>query len=75
MAEFIAYYNQRRYHEGSATWRRPMSTTVAGSKSVGAERSKKELTIQARTRYNLGRREPPREGDCKLKTVAAASSS
>ena len=35
----------------------------------------KELTIQARTRYNLGRREPPREGDCKLKTVAAASSS
>jgi hypothetical protein len=27
--------------KASATWRRPMSTTVAGSKSGGAERSKK----------------------------------
>ncbi len=33
----------------------------------------KELTTQARVRYNLGRREPQPKGDSKLKTVAAAS--
>ena len=75
MAEFIAYYNQRRYHEGLGN---VAPADVYYGRREQIQRSgeeQKELTIQARLRCNLGRREPQPEGDSNLKTVAAASSS
>jgi len=75
MAEFIEYYKQHRYHEGLGNVA-PADAYYGGREQIRRRREEqKERTIQARLRYNLGRREPQPEGDSKLKTVAAASSS
>ncbi|MGD1108600.1 MAG: hypothetical protein ABR865_16295 [Terracidiphilus sp.] len=66
--------NQRRYHEGLGNVA-PADVYYGGREQIRRRREEqKELTIQARLRYNLGRREPQPEGDSKLKTVTAASS-
>lgn len=75
MAEFIEYYNQRRYHEGIGNVA-PADVYYGRREEILRRRKEqKELTIQARLRYNLGRREPQPEGGSKLKTIAAASGS
>ncbi len=75
MAEFIEYYNQRRYHEGIGNVA-PADVSYGRREDILRRREEqKELTIQARLRYNLGRRDPQPEGDSKLKTVAAANGS
>jgi hypothetical protein len=54
----------------------PVDVDYGGREQIRRRREEqKELTIQARLHYNLGRREPQPEGDSKLKTVPAASSS
>ncbi len=75
MADFIEYYNQRRYHEGIGNVA-PADVSYGRREDILRRREEqKELTIQARLRYNLGRRDPQPEGDSKLKTVAAANGS
>jgi hypothetical protein len=75
MAGFIAFYNQHRYHEGLGNVAPADVNYGRREQNRRRREEQKELTIQARLRYNPGRREPQPEGDSKLKTVAAASSS
>ena len=75
MADFIEYYNQQRYHEGIGNVA-PADVYYGRRVDILRRRKEqKELTIQARLRYNLGRRDVEPEGDSKPKTVAAASGS
>jgi transposase InsO family protein len=70
MAEFIAYYNQQRYHEGIGNVA-PADVYYGRREDILRRREEqKELTIQTRLRYNLGRREPQPEDGSTLETVA-----
>jgi len=70
MAEFIAYYNHRRHHEGIGNVA-PADVYYARREAILRRREEqKELTIQARLRYNLGRPDLQPESDSTLKTVA-----
>lgn len=70
MAEFIEYYNQQRYHEGIGNVA-PADVYYGRREGILRRREEqKELTIQARLRYNLGRSEEQPEGDSIFETVA-----
>jgi putative transposase len=70
MAEFIEYYNQRRYHEGIGNVA-PADVYYGRREEILRRREEqKELTIQARLRYNLGRGNQQPEDDSNLETVA-----
>jgi transposase InsO family protein len=70
MAEFIEYYNHRRYHEGIGNVA-PADVYYARREEILRRREEqKELTIQARLRYNLGCAEQQPEGDSALEVVA-----
>jgi putative transposase len=70
MAEFIEYYNQRRYHEGIGNVA-PAEVYYGRREEILRRREEqKELTIQARLRYNLGCAEQQPEGDSALEAVA-----
>jgi transposase InsO family protein len=69
LAEFIEYYNQTRYHEGIGNVA-PADVYYGRREEILRRREEqKQLTIEARLRYNLGRSEPS-EGDSGLETVA-----
>jgi len=74
-SEFIEYYNQRRYHGGIGNVAPADVYYGRREKILRRRKEQKELTIQARLRYNRGRKEPQPEGGSKLKTIAAASGS
>ena len=70
MAEFIEYYNHRRCHEGISNVA-PADVYYGRREAILRRREEqKELTIQARLRYNLGRADLQPEGDSTLETVA-----
>jgi putative transposase len=70
MAEFIEYYNQRRYHEGIGNVA-PADVYYGRREEILRRREEqKERTIQARLRYNLGRGNQQPEDDSNLETVA-----
>jgi len=70
MAEFIEYYNQRRYHEGIGNVA-PADVYYGRREEILRRREEqKQLTIQARLQYNLGRSEQEPEGDSVLTAVA-----
>ena len=70
MAEFIEYYNHRRYHEGIGNVA-PAEVYYGRREEILRRREEqKELTIQARLRYNLGCAEQQPEGDSALEAVA-----
>ena len=70
MAEFIEYYNHRRYHESIGNVA-PADVYYGRREDILRRREEqKELTIQARLRYNLGCAEQQPEGDSALEAVA-----
>jgi len=70
MAEFIEYYNHRRYHEGIGNVA-PADVYYGRRDEILRRREgQKELTIQARLRYNLGHADLQPEGGSTLETVA-----
>jgi putative transposase len=69
MAEFIEYYNHRRYHEGIGNVA-PADVYYGRRQEILRRREEqKELTIQARLRYNLGCAEQQPAGDSALEAV------
>ena len=70
MAEFIEYYNQQRYHEGIGNVAPADVYYGRREKILRRREEQKELTIQARLRYNLRRSEEQPEGDSILETAA-----
>jgi putative transposase len=70
MAEFIEYYNHRRYHEGIGNV--ALADVYCGRREdiLRRREEQKELTIQARLQYNLGRADLEPEGDSTLETIA-----
>lgn len=73
MAKFIEYYNHRRYHEGIGNVA-PADVYYGRRQEILRRREEqKELTIQARLRYNLGCAEQQPEGDSELEAVACRS--
>jgi hypothetical protein len=70
LAEFIEYYNQTRYHEGIGNVA-PADVYYGRREEILRRREEqKQLTVEARLRYNLGRSEPSSEGDSGLESVA-----
>ena len=70
MAEFIEYYNHRRYHEGIGNVA-PADVYYGRREEISRRRQEQQqLTIQARLRYNLGRANLQPQGDSTLEIVA-----
>ena len=70
MAEFIEYYNHRRYHEGIGNVAPAAVYSGRRDEILRRREEQKELTTQARLRYNLGRADLQPEGDSTRETVA-----
>jgi len=70
MAEFIEYYNQVRYHEGIGNVAPADVYYGRRDQILRRRKEQKELTIQARLRYNLGHANQQPEDDSTTETVA-----